>query len=354
MSEIECDRRSVLGGMALVGLAAMLGGPRSALAATAPASVARPAKGFVPLNLPGRVVKAHAKGDFASAMHKNQIWPKPEVARRLLEKALMELTGAPNLGDAMRRFVHADDVVAIKTNGIAGNSMATSFELVLPVVEACILAGVAPERITVFEQYPTYLLASRVGAPKFDLPKGIRIATHNNQDHPMSSIAIYQGISTKFCRQLTEATAVINMGLVKDHGICGYTGALKNITHGTINNPEAHHAHYANPQIAMLYAHPIVTSRVRLHIADAFRVMSDGGPLYKNPQAVVPHGAVYVATDPVALDTVGWMAVDEARKQRGRPNLGAAGRAPRYIETASELGLGVRDLNQLRLSTHEV
>ena len=89
------------------------------------------------------------------------------------------------------------------------------------------------------------------------------------------------------------ATAVIDIGLVKDHAICGYTGALKNMTHGTINNPEAHHAHYANPQIAMLYAHPIMKSRVRLHIADAFRLMYDRGPLLKDPNTIVPHGAVY-------------------------------------------------------------
>jgi uncharacterized protein (DUF362 family) len=320
----------------------------------APVLVARAPDGFAPLSLPGQVVKVSGKGDFPGLMHRNQIWPKPEVARRLLEKAMMELTGASNLNEAMKRFVHRSDKVAIKPNGIAGGSMATSFEFIQPVVEACIAAGVPAENITVFEQYSSYLLSTRVGAPKFELPKGVKLAFHNNKDHGMQGVRIYEGINTKFCRQLMEATCVINMGLVKDHSICGYTGALKNITHGSIHNPEAHHAHYANPQIAMLYAHPVVTSRVRLHIADAMRLMYDRGPLYKDPNTVVPHGSVYVATDPVALDTIGLAAVDVERKQRGKKPIAQSGRAAKYLESASELGLGVADPNQIRLKNFEV
>jgi uncharacterized protein (DUF362 family) len=352
---LKLSRRSFVGGLAAVASASAVSGIAStAYGATGESLIAKAPAGFSPLALPGMVVKVTGKGDFPGLMHKNQVWPKADVAKRLLEKAMMELTGAANLTEAMKRFVHPSDVVAIKPNGIAGNGMATSFELVAPVVEACIAAGVAPERITVFEQYGSYLLACRVGAPKFKLPEGVKVGFHNNKDCPMEGIKIYQGITTKFCRQLTEATCVINLGLVKDHSICGYTGALKNITHGSINNPEAHHAHYANPQIAMLYAHPIVTSRVRLHIADGFKLMYDKGPLLKDANTVVPHGAVYVGTDPIALDTVGALAVDEERKKHGLKTLAGSGRGPKYIEAGSELGLGIHDLNQIRMKSYEV
>jgi uncharacterized protein (DUF362 family) len=355
-SSLWLTRRDFVTGIAAVASATALGAwTKGARAAEQNAArVAHPPAGFSPLSLPGRVVKVSGKGDFPGLMQKNQLWPKPEVARRLLEKAMMELTGAANLTDAMKRVVHPADTVAIKPNGIAGNSMATSFEFILPVVEACIAAGVPAEKITVFEQYPTYLLASRVGAPKYDLPKGVKTAFHNNRDHGMDGVRIYEGISTKFCRQLIEATCVINMGLVKDHGICGYTGALKNITHGTIHNPEAHHAHGANPQIAMLYAYPAVTSRVRLHIADGMRLVYNGGPLLKDSTAAVPHGSLYVSTDPVALDKLGALAVDQERQKHGMKSLAQSGRAPKYIEVASELGLGVADVNQIRQKAFEV
>lgn len=355
-SSLKMNRRTFVTGVAAAASASALGAWTREGHAASPSSdlIARVPEGFAPLSLPGQVVKVSGKGDFPGLMHRNQIWPKPEVARRLLEKAMMELTGAANLTEAMKRFVHPSDRVAIKPNGIAGSSMATSFEFIQPVVEACVAAGVPAENITVYEQYSGYLLASRVGAPKFDLAKGVRTAFHNNKDHGMDGVKIYEGITTKFCRQLMQATCVINMGLVKDHSICGYTGALKNITHGSIHNPEAHHAHYANPQIAMLYAHPTVTSRVRLHIADGMRLMYDRGPLYKDPNTVVPHGSIYVSTDPVALDTLGCMAVDAERKRRGMKPLAQSGRAPKYIESASELGLGVTDLNQIRQKSFEV
>jgi uncharacterized protein (DUF362 family) len=347
------SRRGFIGGLAAVASTAAISGVTASADAATEALIAKTPNGFAPLSLPGTVVKVTGKGDFPSLMHKNQVWPKPDVAKRLLEKALMELTGAGNLTDAMKHFVHPSDTVAIKPNGIAGGQMATSFELIAPVVEACIAAGVAPERIMVFEQYGSYLLSCRVGAPKFKLPDGVRTAFHNNKDESNAPVKVYEGISTRYCRQLTDATCVINMGLVKDHSICGYTGALKNITHGSINNPEAHHVHYANPQIAMLYANPIVTSRVRLHIADGFRLMYDKGPLHKDANTVVPHGAVYVSTDPVALDTIGVTAVDEERKKHGLKPLAASGRAPKYIQSAAELGLGIADLQQIRLKTFE-
>ena len=330
--------------------------PGLAAAATDPTAslVAHPPTGFAPLALPGRVVKVSAKGDFASFMHKNQIWPKADVAKSLLERALTELTGAPNMVEAIKKFIHKDDIVAIKPNGIAGQSMCTSFEVIAPLVEACIAAGVPPEHITVYEQFSSYLLSTRVGAPKFDLPKGVGIAVHNNKDFPMPGVKVYEGITTKYCRPFMAATAVINLGLVKDHSICGYTGALKNITHGSINNPEAHHQHAANPQIAMLYAHPIVTSRVRLHIAEGFRLMYNGGPLYKAPNAVIPHGSIYAATDPVALDTIGSDAVDKERKNHNMRSLAEVGRASKYIQTAGELGLGVAHLDKIRFKPVEI
>ena len=69
----------------------------------------------------------------------------------------------------------------------------------------------------------------------------------------MPEIKVYQGIKTKYARIFTDATAVINISMIKDHSISGYTGLMKNMTHGNVNNPHEHHANQASPQIAMLY-----------------------------------------------------------------------------------------------------
>jgi uncharacterized protein (DUF362 family) len=313
---------------------------------------ARPPAGFVPLTLPGLVTRAEAKGDFASMMQPNQLWPRAEVARRLLERALTDLTGAPNLVDALKRFVHPSDRVAIKVNGIAGQvgaTMAVNFELILPVVEALIQGGVPAERITVYEQYPTYLMGCRVNVRKDRLPEGVVTGTHNNRDFVMPRIVVFERIPTRYCRFLTEASALIDMTLMKDHSLCGFTGAMKNVTQGSIENPEAHHGNQASPQIAMLYNHPIVLSRARLHITDAFKIIYGRGPLDKDPKMRVPHGSVYASTDPVALDRIGWKVIDDERLRRGGMTLKKAGREPHYILRAADLGIGIGDMNDISL-----
>ncbi|HWA71482.1 MAG TPA: DUF362 domain-containing protein [Polyangiaceae bacterium] len=353
------SRRSLArGALAMAGAAALSGARRAEAAAPSLESlIAKPPAGFTPLVANGKITKVSAKGDFASFMQPNQLWPKPEIAKRLLEKAMMDFTGAPNLVEAMKRFIHKDDVVAIKVNGIAGQTgytMAVNFELILPVVEAVLALGVPADKLTVYEQFPNFLAGTRVNVRQWKLPAGVKTGTHNNADHPMPDIKVFQGIATRYCRFFTEATAVIDMTQIKDHSICGYTGTLKNVTHGNINNPHKHHAGQANPQIAMLYNQPIVKSRVRLHISDAFKVTYDGGPLDKNPKTRVPHGAIYIATDPVAMDTMGWKIIDDERKARGLKSLKDVGREPKYIRSAAELGLGVHDLSAIRMQSAEV
>lgn len=346
------------GALAMAGAAALSSpGRAEAKAPSLESLIAKPPAGFTPFTAGGKITKVSAKGDFASFMQPNQLWPKPDVAKRVLEKAMMEFTGAPNLVEAMKRFIHKDDVVAIKVNGIAGQTgytMAVNFELILPVVEAVLALGVPPEKLTVYEQFPNFLAGTRVNVRQWKLPAGVKTGTHNNADHPMPDLKVFQGIATRYCRFFTEATAVIDMTQIKDHSICGYTGTLKNVTHGNINNPHKHHAGQANPQIAMLYNQPIVKSRVRLHISDAFKITYDQGPLDKNPKARVPHGAVYIATDPVAMDTIGWKVIDDERKARGLKSLKDVGREPKYIRTAADLGLGAHDLSAIRLQSMEV
>jgi uncharacterized protein (DUF362 family) len=206
----------------------------------------------------------------------------------------------------------------------------------------------------VFEQYPTYLTGCRINTRDWKLPDQVQTDSHNNSKMKMPAVPIYQGIKTRFCTAFTDATAVINMPLLKDHGVCGFTGALKNITHGVTDNPQAFHAHQASPQIALLYNHPVIQSRVRLHVTDGFRLMYDGGPLDRNQKAQILHGSVYVATDPVALDVMGAKLIDDQRTAHRMATFKQGKREPRYIQTAGELGLGVHDINAIRMQSFEI
>jgi uncharacterized protein (DUF362 family) len=344
------SRRTFLG--ASLATATLIGSTSSNAAGTGLA--AHPPQGFVPLSIPGKIVKVTK----SNTMQSNELWPTDGAAKLMLQRVMSELTGKADLGEAFAKFVHKDDKVAIKPNGIAGQkgaTMATNRELILEVVRGVMAAGVPAANIVIYEQYPKFLEGTRIWDRHtgFDaaVPQGITAIVHENGDTTMSDITV-AGIPTKFVRALTDATAIINLALIKDHGICGYTGCMKNITHGSMINPSAFHQHNASPQIAELYAQDIVRSRVRLHIVDGFKVIYDGGPLDKYAKRRVLHEAVYATTDPVAMDVIGWGVVEQWRRDNSLPSLTDVGREPSYIRIASELGLGVFDKN--RISMREV
>jgi hypothetical protein len=132
--ETAVGRRAFLGSAAAVAAAASLTSTRASAAAAGPEAkslAASPPAGFAPFAAPGRVVKV-AKKDCLQA---NQLYPKPEAAKEMLTKALTELTGKSDLVTAVQQFVHKDDIVCVKVNGIATKSMGTNKELVLPFLD---------------------------------------------------------------------------------------------------------------------------------------------------------------------------------------------------------------------------
>ena len=337
-------RRTFIRGAAVAVAGAALVRSSTALAGTQPNLAAQPPAGFVPLSAPGRVIRVKKAG----CLEANKIFPKAEDAKEMLRRALEELTGKADMAEATKLFVHPDDKVCVKVNGIALQNMATNKELVLPLLDAMIAAGVPAKNITVLEQYPGFMQGTRITARS--VPAGVSVVWHSNNDATMDWRDI-PGTQrhTKFVRALTESTALINFALIKDHSICGYTGSLKNMTHGCSVNPQDFHDHHARPQIAILSAQDILRSRLRLCVFDGFKLMAQGGPLYKHPEYVIPHESVYVSTDPVAMDTVGWGEVEKARAGFHLKSLTDEGRAPLYIQAAADLGVGIADPNKIVL-----
>jgi uncharacterized protein (DUF362 family) len=338
------SRRAFLWGAAGATAGVALLNSREALARTAPNLAAQPPAGFVPLSAPGRVVRVKKAG----CLEANNLFPKPDDAKEMLRRGLEELTGKADMAEAVKLIVHPADKVCVKVNGIALQNMATNKELVLPFVDAMIASGVPATNITILEQYPGFMHGTRITSNS--VPAGVSVVWHSNNDATMDWRDI-PGTQrhTKFVRALTESTALINFALIKDHSICGYTGALKNMTHGCSVNPQDFHDHHASPQIAILSAQDVLRSRLRLCVFDGFKLMAHGGPLYKHPEYVIPHEAVYVSTDPVAIDSIGWAEVEKARAGFHLKSLTDEGRAPLYIQAAADLGVGIADSSKIVL-----
>ena len=101
VAEAKMGRRALLGGAAgvatLLGSGSAFAAPKEKVGAVVANLAASPPPGFVPFAAPGRVVRVEKKG----SLQANQLYPKPEDAKAMLEKALMELTGESDLVKAV-------------------------------------------------------------------------------------------------------------------------------------------------------------------------------------------------------------------------------------------------------------
>ncbi|MDP3273733.1 MAG: DUF362 domain-containing protein [Deltaproteobacteria bacterium] len=348
MKSDSIDRRDFLVGTA-AGASALAWAQTSEAQSRGPAAAAtfaatRPA-GFTPMTAPGRVVRVAKPG----SLRRGGLYPQPEAAAQMVERALKELTGESTLAGAWRKFVHPSDIVGVKVNGLGLRNMASNKEVVYAIVQGVIAAGVPAANIVVYDQFQGFLNATRV--QRSELPTGVRTAYHANTEVGAETRAHNQ--RTAYARVLLGCTAIIGVPLVKDHSLSGFTGALKNMTHGSIKNPEDFHRNRdglnsRNRHIPELYAHDAIKSRMRLHVMDAFKVLYDRGP-QDNPAARVPYERVMVSTDPVALDVIGTEIVDQFRTQNHMRTLERSGRGVRYLEHAATLGLGVADRARIQL-----
>lgn len=305
---------------------------------------AQPPAGFTPFAAPGRVVRVQR----ANSLRPGGMFPTQEAATAMVDRAVMELTGQRTVADAWRQLVHPNDRVGVKVNGIGSRNMASNKETVLAIVNGVIAAGVPANQITIYEQWQGFLSATRVDQRA--VPAGVRLRVHSNNEVGRDT-RVATG-ATAYAQAMLDCTAVIGVPLAKDHGLCGFTGAMKNMTHGSIRNPQDFHAHLCSPQIAELYAHEAIRSRVRVHVMDAYKVMYDGGPLWRNPNAVVPFESILASTDPIAMDKIGAEIVDRFRTQNHLTTLERRGKPPRYIDQGAQLGLGIAD--RARIDLREV
>jgi uncharacterized protein (DUF362 family) len=128
--------------------------------------------------------------------------------------------------------------------------------------------------------------------------------------------------------------AVINLPVIKDHGIAGVTMALKSMF-GAIHNPNKYHSNGGDPYVADVNMLAPIRQKLRLHICDGLNAQYEGGPSFM-PQWMWPFNGLLVARDPVALDYVGWKIIEKKRAEAGMKPLGELKRQPTYIATAAD------------------
>jgi hypothetical protein len=303
-----------------------------------------------------------------------------EAVRQMMRRGMMELTGADGWVDAWRRFFEPGDVVGIKLNPVGQPLVISDATVVREIIAGLEAAGVHRQDIVVYDRYRREFY--RAGFDKW-LPEGVRTSYAAKEgdsvqmaiegydpDHYMEMALTLPGYGidnltarrSYAARFITrEVNKLINLPVLKDHQSAGITLALKNLSHGLVNNVSRSHAtsslNACNAFIPAVVSMPVIRDKTVLHILDGVKGLYHGGPGAR-PQFVWEHYTLYFATDPVALDHIGWEVIDAKRVSVGMKKLVEdtpdqfstfVHRQPEHVEIAGALGLGEWDRTKIEL-----
>jgi len=339
--------------------------------ADAPDGIPGPLRGrVIEVTHPG-VVRAHKVAD-------------PDAVQAMMTRGMRELFGVRSEEEAWKRLFKPTDIVGIKLCMVGAPQSISQPETVRAVIRGLNLAGVPNKNIrlinryqeetkdTVFEKgiapdvrlewsakaYDDYQVALDGYDPSVyvEMPRVVTGGNPNNPVHRRSHA----------CKYLTgEINKIVNVCVLKDHGSAGITMALKNMSHGFVNNVCRSHNNasdnWCDTFIPTVVSMPVIRRKVVLHIGDALVGGFDGGPGGNWPGfRTWDYGGIFFATDPVAMDRVGWHLLDKKRVAEGLPILAETGRKrknpgrenfdyrqPEHVLIAGQRGLGESDLAKI-------
>jgi hypothetical protein len=214
--------------------------------------------------------------------------------RAMLDCALQSLFDRDDPLEAWRRVVRPDEMVGLKINCLSGRGNSTTIELVEAICERLQQAGVSAENIVIWDRLNQDLESG--GYRIAYEGRGVRCFGNDVLGYE-SELAVHGSVASLLCRTLTRVCdCVINLPVLKDHGIAGVTVSLKNMF-GAIHNPNKYHLNIGNPYVADVNMLPELRKKIRLHICDATTVQYEGGPSY------LPHWTrAYDGPDRLAAD----------------------------------------------------
>ncbi|WP_439183124.1 DUF362 domain-containing protein [Carboxylicivirga taeanensis] len=384
MSQSKVNRRSFFKLATAVGAGAIINQPQSILAA--PPQEPKPGKPVtniadalkyprneysLPGKFPGRVVKVTDE----SAVVDNV--PQEAVAHKMIEKAMLRLTGETDINKAWKQFVSANDIIGLKVNPVAGKLLSTSHAVVQSIVKQLENAGIPRKNLVIWdrrlmqlhetgfteEHYPGISIS---GTEQQDAEGGFydkdgQLYGEKMIDKEWYYYADVEGeydeytipymvnggkysYFTKICTQ--QLDKIINVPILKNAGPT-VTLCLKNLAYGSISNTGRLHKQLWSDTCAEVCAFPPIRDKVVLNIVDGLRGCYNGGP-GANPQFICNYNTIMAGTDPVAIDRIGHDIVVKKRITKGIQEKDDPRRL-KVMQMAEDLQLGVADLEKITL-----
>jgi uncharacterized protein (DUF362 family) len=285
-----------------------------------------------------------------------------DAVKEMVREGMSALTGAKN---PWAEFIKPADRVGLKINTLGRPLLFTHHELIRAVAAEIVALGVPPKNIVVWDRYEDQMRDCKFRFNTSDESIYLCYGTEaldeaNSRFDPeltyvseLDDPSQREGGSTasRFSRIFSRETdKVVNMAILKDHGLAGVTLCLKNLAYGLCDNNARFHGPAAiGPFIADFCARPEVRKKVVLHMIDGLEGCYDQGPAPRNPRVVWPANTLWLGADPVALDAVGFRVIDDKRKSEGLVPLGETGRPCDHIDLAAAKGVGVADFGRIKL-----
>lgn len=274
------------------------------------------------------------------------------VWKKLIERGLQVLLDEKDTISALKRIFRPSDRVGIKINTISGKMLTTPPSCGNSFASLLVSAGVNPDNIFIWDRTNSEL--KKAGYTLNYSGKGVKIfGTDTYGVSYDDELVEYKSIGSLFSRiQKNYINASVSLAILKDHGMTGITGVMKNY-YGAVHNPNKYHDGRGDPYIADLFSCPIIKDKHRIAILDASKVQYHRGPGY-NPRYCEKYNSILLSLDPVALDYVGWKIIEDIRKKKGLKSLAEEGRDPKWIYTAFKSNLGVSDPSQIKIIEEEI
>jgi uncharacterized protein (DUF362 family) len=319
----------------------------------------------MPGKFPGKVV--HVRNPLSVINDE----PVEQEAYRMIEKAMLELTGEDNLKEAWRKFVSPGETIGLKVNPVAGKLLSTSHAVTRSVVKQLVESGIQVGNIVIWDRREMEL--KDVGYTADNYP-GIKITGTECQDEKGSfydgdgklygernidrewyywadvegeydsetmPYMVNGGKYSYFSKIVTkDVDKIINLPILKNAG-SSITNALKNLAYGAVSNTGRLHAKLWNETCAEVCAFAPLRDKVVLNICDGLRGCFNGGP-GANPQFICNYNSILVASDPVAMDRIAYDIIVEKRIAEGLQKA-ATPDLLKFLTMASGLGLGIAD-----------
>jgi hypothetical protein len=298
-----------------------------------------------------------------------------EACRSMLERSMLELTGASTIAAAWHQFVSPQDMIGLKVNPIGGKQLSTSLELTQAIIEQLQAAGIPKNRIVIWDRREFEL--EDAGFTKSAFPD-IRIYGTECKDEKGSFVdgngklysmdridkdwyywadceekytaedlpyMINEGKHSYFGKIVTqELTKIINVPILKNAGPT-VTLCLKNLAYGAISNTGRLHKPLWAETCAQVPCFAPLRDKVVLNIVDGCIGCYNGGP-GADPQYFTNYNTLLVGTDPVAVDRIGYDIVLKKRLET-KVQKQESPRGTGFMALAESYKLGISDLARI-------